>query len=89
MLLVGFVGNTLFISMYLRPKIAAEKSHVLNFYWMFLALVTGVYTFGLMGIIIGPVLISVLKAVLDALTARQPAAAAAAAVEPAWTAKSP
>lgn len=69
-LVIGFVGNTLLISTYLRPKIAAEKSHVLNFYWMFIALVTGVYTFGLAGIIIGPVLIAVLKAILDAVTAR-------------------
>lgn len=72
MLLIGFLGNTMFISMYLRPKIAAEKSEVLNFYWMFIALVTGVFTFGLMGIIIGPVLIAVLKAVLDTLTTTQP-----------------
>jgi predicted PurR-regulated permease PerM len=68
MLLIGFLGNTVFISTYLRPKIAAEKSQVLNFYWMFIALVTGVYTFGLMGIIIGPVLIAMLKAVLDAIS---------------------
>ena len=72
MLLIGFLGNTLFMSMYLRPKIAAEKSEVLNFYWMFIALVTGVYTFGLLGIIIGPVLIAVLKAVLDTVTDRDP-----------------
>lgn len=68
MLLIGFVVNTVIISMYLRPKIAAEKSEVLNFYWMFIALVTGVYTFGLMGIIIGPVLVAVLKAILDAIS---------------------
>jgi predicted PurR-regulated permease PerM len=67
MLAVGLVLNTIVISMYLRPKIAAEKSEVLNFYWMFIALVTGVYSFGLMGIIIGPVLIAVLKAILDTL----------------------
>jgi predicted PurR-regulated permease PerM len=72
MLLIGFVGNTMFMSMYLRPKIAAEKSQVLNFYWMFIALVTGVFTFGLMGIIIGPVLIAVLKAILDTVTYREP-----------------
>jgi predicted PurR-regulated permease PerM len=72
MLVIGFLGNTLFLSMYLRPKIAAEKSEVLNFYWMFIALVTGVYTFGLLGIIIGPVLIAVLKAVLDSVTEQEP-----------------
>ena len=69
MLLVGFVLNTLFISTYLRPKIAAERSGVLNFYWMFVALVTGVYTFGLAGILLGPILIGLLKAVVDSVTA--------------------
>ena len=68
MIVIGLLFNTILISTYLRPKIAAEKSHVLNFYWMFVALVTGVYTFGLMGIIIGPVLIAILKAILDTLT---------------------
>ncbi|MEJ2503088.1 MAG: AI-2E family transporter [Gemmatimonadota bacterium] len=68
MILIGLLGNTLFISMYLRPRIAASKSRVLNFYWMFIALVTGVYTFGLIGIIIGPVLIGVLKAAFESVT---------------------
>ena len=68
MILVGFVLNTLFISTYLRPKIAAERSGVLNFYWMFVALVTGVYTFGLAGILLGPILIGLLKAVVDSVT---------------------
>ena len=70
MLVVGFLLNTLFISMYLRPKIAAERSGVLNFYWMFVALVTGVYTFGLAGILLGPILIGLLKAVVDSVTAQ-------------------
>lgn len=70
MLLIGLLGNTVFISMYLRPRIAAAKSRVLNFYWMFIALVTGVYTFGLVGIIIGPILIGMLKAVFETLTDR-------------------
>ncbi|HJU65631.1 MAG TPA: AI-2E family transporter [Gemmatimonadaceae bacterium] len=69
MLAVGFLGNTLFISMYVRPKIAAEKSRVLNFFWMFIGLVTGVYTFGIAGILLGPVIIGLLKAVLDTVTA--------------------
>ncbi|HEU4641642.1 MAG TPA: AI-2E family transporter [Gemmatimonadaceae bacterium] len=69
MLVIGFLGNTLFISMYVRPKLAAEKSRVLNFYWMFVGLVTGVYTFGLVGILLGPVLIGLLKAVIDTITA--------------------
>ena len=69
MLLVGFLGNTLFISMYLRPKLAADRSRVLNFYWMLVALVTGVYTFGLAGILIGPILIGMLKAIIDTVSA--------------------
>lgn len=69
MVLVGFLLNTVFISTYLRPKIAAERSGVLNFYWMFVALVTGVYTFGLAGILLGPILIGLLKAVVDSVTA--------------------
>ena len=70
MVAIGTVVNTGFISMYLRPKIAAERSRVLNFYWMFVALITGVYTFGLAGILIGPILIGLLKAVIDTVTAR-------------------
>lgn len=68
MVLVGFGVNTLYISTYLRPKIAAERSKVLNFYWMLVGLVTGVYTFGLVGILLGPILIGLLKAILDTIT---------------------
>jgi predicted PurR-regulated permease PerM len=67
MLAIGFVVNTLYISTFLRPKIAAERSRVLNFYWMLVALVTGVYTFGLVGILLGPMLIGLLKAILDTI----------------------
>ena len=70
MLLVGFLGNTVFISMYVRPKVAAEKSGVLNFYWMFIGLVTGVYTFGLVGVLLGPIVIGLLKAVMDTITSQ-------------------
>lgn len=72
MILIGFVVNTLYISTFLRPKIAAERSKVLNFYWMLVALITGVYTFGLVGILLGPLLIGLLKAILDTITS-QPA----------------
>jgi predicted PurR-regulated permease PerM len=68
MLVIGFLVNTLYISTYLRPKIAAERSRVLNFYWMLVGLVTGVYTFGLVGILLGPILIGLLKAILDTIT---------------------
>ena len=69
MLAVGFGLNTLFISTYLRPKLAADRSRVLDFYWMFVGLVCGVYTFGLAGILLGPILIGLLKAVVDTVTA--------------------
>ena len=70
MVLVGGLVNTLFISNYLRPKLAADRSRVLNFYWMFVGLITGVYTFGLAGILLGPILIGLLKAIVDTVTAR-------------------
>ena len=69
MIVIGTIVNTAFISMYLRPKIAADRSRVLNFYWMFVALITGVYTFGLAGILLGPILIGLLKAIVDTVTA--------------------
>jgi predicted PurR-regulated permease PerM len=72
MVLIGFFVNTVYISTFLRPKIAAQKSKVLNFYWMLVALITGVYTFGLVGILLGPMLIGLLKAILDTITS-QPA----------------
>ncbi len=55
------------ISMYLRPKIAAGHSKVLDFYWMFLGLVAGVFAFGLPGIVAGPLVIALLKAMLDTI----------------------
>ena len=70
-LIVGFFGNTLLISLYVRPKIAAEKSRVLDFFWMFIGLVTGVYTFGIAGILLGPVIIGMLKATLDTATGHE------------------
>ena len=69
MLAIGFFVNTVYISTFLRPKIAAERSKVLNFYWMLVGLVTGVYTFGLVGILLGPIVIGLLKAILDTITA--------------------
>ncbi len=72
MVTIGLLVNTIYISTFLRPKIAAERSKVLNFYWMLVALITGVYTFGLVGILLGPMLIGLLKAILDTITS-QPA----------------
>jgi predicted PurR-regulated permease PerM len=65
---IGFIVNTIYISTYLRPKIAAEKSKVLNFYWMLVGLVTGVYTFGIVGVLLGPMVIGLLKAIVDTIT---------------------
>lgn len=65
---IGFFVNTVYISTYLRPKIAAEKSKVLNFYWMLVGLVTGVFTFGLVGVLLGPMVIGLLKAIVDTIT---------------------
>jgi predicted PurR-regulated permease PerM len=70
MVVIGFSVNTIYISTFLRPKIAAERSKVLNFYWMLVALITGVYTFGLVGILLGPMLIGLLKAILDTITSQ-------------------
>jgi predicted PurR-regulated permease PerM len=70
MVVIGFFVNTVYISTFLRPKIAAERSKVLNFYWMLVALITGVYTFGLVGILLGPMLIGLLKAILDTITSQ-------------------
>jgi predicted PurR-regulated permease PerM len=66
---IGFFVNTIYISTFLRPKIAAEKSKVLNFYWMLVGLITGVYTFGLVGVLLGPMVIGLLKAIVDTITA--------------------
>lgn len=66
---IGLFVNTIYISTYLRPKIAAEKSKILNFYWMLVGLVTGVYTFGLVGVLLGPMVIGLLKAIVDTITA--------------------
>ena len=68
MITVGFLVNTLFFSLYLRPKLAADRSRVLNFYWMFVGLVTGVYTFGIAGLLLGPILIGLLKAIVDTVS---------------------
>ena len=65
MLAVGFAVNTLLISLVLRPRLASERSQILNAYWMLVGLITGVYTFGLPGLVLGPILIGLLKVILD------------------------
>lgn len=72
MAVIGIVVSTVLISMLLRPKLAAEQSKILNFYWMFVALIAGVYTFGVPGIVIGPIVVGLLKAIFDTITTDQP-----------------
>ena len=68
LVVVAFVVSTPVLSFYVRPKLAADRSEVLDFYWMFLALIAGVYTFGIPGIVLGPLVVGLLKAFVDILT---------------------
>ncbi len=56
------LGSTL-----LRPRLAARGAGQFNFYWMLIALVAGVYTFGIPGIVLGPAILGFIKAVFDTL----------------------
>lgn len=64
--LVGLL-LTVFSSFLLRPRLASGGARRFNFYWMFLALVAGVYTFGIAGIVLGPATIGFIKAIADTL----------------------
>ncbi|MGH9900517.1 MAG: AI-2E family transporter [Pyrinomonadaceae bacterium] len=57
------VASTLFI----RPLLASSGAGNFNFYWMLVALVAGVYTFGVPGIVLGPAILGFAKAVADTL----------------------
>jgi predicted PurR-regulated permease PerM len=63
------IGTTLtfFSSFFLRPMLAARETRSFNFYWMLVALVAGVYAFGVPGVVLGPAIIGFAKAVLDTL----------------------
>jgi predicted PurR-regulated permease PerM len=54
-------------SLLLRPRLAAHGAQGFNFYWMLVALVTGVFTFGIPGIVLGPAILGFVKAVGDTL----------------------
>lgn len=56
-------------SLFIRPKLAAAGARHFSFYWMLLALVAGVYTFGIPGIVLGPAILGFIKAVADTLFA--------------------
>ncbi|HYP52048.1 MAG TPA: AI-2E family transporter, partial [Pyrinomonadaceae bacterium] len=61
------VAMTLGSSLLLRPRLAAMGARRFNFYWMLVALVAGVYTFGIPGIVLGPAIVGFAKAVADTL----------------------
>ncbi|HVF50740.1 MAG TPA: AI-2E family transporter [Pyrinomonadaceae bacterium] len=58
---------TLGSSLLLRPRLAASGARRFNFYWMLVALVSGVYTFGIPGIVLGPAILGFTKAVAETL----------------------
>lgn len=58
---------TLASTVIIRPRLAAGRTKQFNFYWMLVALLAGVYTFGIGGIILGPAILGFVKAVLDTL----------------------
>ncbi len=61
------LGMTLGSSLLLRPKLASEGARRFNFYWMLVALVAGVYVFGVAGVVLGPAILGFVKAVADTL----------------------
>ena len=61
------ISMTLGSSLLLRPKLASEGARRFNFYWMLVALVAGVYAFGVAGVVLGPAILGFVKAVGDTL----------------------
>ena len=58
---------TLASSFFIRPLLASRAAGAFNFYWMLVALVAGVYVFGVAGIVLGPAILGFTKAVADTL----------------------
>lgn len=58
---------TICSSLILRPKLASAGAKRFSFYWMLLALVSGVYVFGIPGIVLGPAILGFVKAVADTI----------------------
>ncbi len=58
---------TLGSSLLLRPKLASQSAKRFNFYWMLVALVAGVFVFGIPGIVLGPAILGFVKAVSDTM----------------------
>ena len=65
-LLIG-IAMTIGSSLVLRPKLAARSAERFNFYWMLVGLVTGVYAFGIPGVVLGPAILGFAKAITDTL----------------------
>jgi predicted PurR-regulated permease PerM len=65
-LLIGF-AITICSSLVIRPKLAARSAERFNFYWMLVGLVTGVYAFGIPGVVLGPAILGFAKAIMDTL----------------------
>jgi predicted PurR-regulated permease PerM len=61
------IAMTLGSSLLLRPKLASAGARRFNFYWMLVALVAGVYVFGVAGVVLGPAILGFVKAVADTL----------------------
>ena len=61
------ISMTLGSSLLLRPKLASASARRFTFYWMLVALVAGVYVFGIPGIVLGPAILGFVKAVADTL----------------------
>lgn len=61
------IAMTLGSSLLLRPKLASAGAQRFNFYWMLVALVAGVYVFGVAGVVLGPAILGFVKAVADTL----------------------
>lgn len=63
-LLVG-VALTISSSLLIRPRLASSGTQHFNFYWMLVALVAGVYSFGIPGIVLGPAILGFARAVIE------------------------
>ncbi|MCA1594349.1 MAG: AI-2E family transporter, partial [Acidobacteria bacterium] len=61
------IAMTICSSLILRPKLAARGAGTFNFYWMLLSLVSGVFAFGIPGIVLGPAILGFSKAVFDTI----------------------
>jgi predicted PurR-regulated permease PerM len=67
--LIG-IALTVASTLVIRPRLAASGARGFNFYWMLIALVAGVYAFGIPGIVLGPAILGFVKAVADTVTGR-------------------